>query len=210
MVSPLTPCSVYWPILLSLALLVMTEQCLAATTRLAHTGVRQGESSHFTDTPKGSRQRSATDMQSAQPLDMGLGNVRSPSKGWDQEGVDSQAAVHGMAGFNSLSKELDSQESKWRKEEYERSSTDEVPNVQQEEDSGGSRGRTSKRDRVRQTEQPFPDLSEDEACSLVCQFCRTVLSMRWAALCHVQCQSGGRAYDACVTVWSFKQDLGNQ
>lgn len=42
----------------------------------------------------------------------------------------------------------------------------------------------------------------DGVCSNICQFCGRVLNKRWSALCLVECESGGNAYDACVTVWS--------
>ena len=47
-----------------------------------------------------------------------------------------------------------------------------------------------------------------DMCETVCTHCRHILSMRWAALCRVQCKLGGRAYDACLTVWSVRADLG--
>ena len=49
--------------------------------------------------------------------------------------------------------------------------------------------------------------ADDSQCRNVCQLCRIVLSARWAALCYVQCHLGGREYDACLTVWSYRDDF---
>ncbi|KAK2155029.1 hypothetical protein LSH36_251g05005 [Paralvinella palmiformis] len=46
-----------------------------------------------------------------------------------------------------------------------------------------------------------------DTCDKVCSFCKAVLSMRWAALCENHCRYGGRAYDTCLTVWSFREEL---
>ncbi len=62
--------------------------------------------------------------------------------------------------------------------------------------------------RVRSYSGPYQQEPEDEMCRNVCLFCRRMLSMRWAALCHVQCLVGGNAYDACATVWSLRDSLG--
>lgn len=48
---------------------------------------------------------------------------------------------------------------------------------------------------------------EDQKCRTVCNFCRIVLSARWAALCYVQCYIEGREFDACLTVWSHRGDF---
>ncbi len=49
----------------------------------------------------------------------------------------------------------------------------------------------------------------DNFCQTVCMYCRTVLSMRWAALCFGQCGHGGRAYDACLTAWTIREEFHN-
>ena len=49
----------------------------------------------------------------------------------------------------------------------------------------------------------------DPVCASICQFCEQVISRRWSALCHVQCVSGGKSYDACVTVWTNRHDIGH-
>jgi hypothetical protein len=49
---------------------------------------------------------------------------------------------------------------------------------------------------------------DEELCRNICGFCKNVLSMRWAALCESHCRTGGRGYDACLTVWSFRAELG--
>ena len=50
---------------------------------------------------------------------------------------------------------------------------------------------------------------DTKLCGQVCQFCRTVLSMRWAALCLVQCLAGGvgQAYNGCLVAWANKDDI---
>ena len=50
-------------------------------------------------------------------------------------------------------------------------------------------------------------LRSEEMCRNICGFCRNVLSMRWAALCDSHCIFGGRGYDACHTVWSFREEI---
>lgn len=49
--------------------------------------------------------------------------------------------------------------------------------------------------------------ADNDLCRTVCHFCRNVLGLRWTALCNVQCQLGGREYDACMTVWAVKEEL---
>ena len=49
--------------------------------------------------------------------------------------------------------------------------------------------------------------ADNDLCRTVCHFCRNVLGLRWTALCNVQCQLGGREYDACMTIWSLKEEL---
>ena len=39
-------------------------------------------------------------------------------------------------------------------------------------------------------------------CRAVCKHCRKVLSIRWAALCTVQCRYRGQAYNACLIAWN--------
>ena len=48
---------------------------------------------------------------------------------------------------------------------------------------------------------------ENGICEKVCHVCRQVLSIRWAALCFKECRLGGRAYDACLTVWFFRHSI---
>lgn len=45
-------------------------------------------------------------------------------------------------------------------------------------------------------------------CEEVCHMCRQVISIRWAALCLLECRLGGRSYDACLTVWAYQHDIG--
>ena len=47
----------------------------------------------------------------------------------------------------------------------------------------------------------------NKLCRDVCLHCRTVLGLRWTALCSSQCELGGREYDACMTLWSVKENL---
>ena len=44
----------------------------------------------------------------------------------------------------------------------------------------------------------------------ICNFCRTVLGLRWTALCGVQCMSltsNSREFNACTTIWRFRGKL---
>ena len=50
-------------------------------------------------------------------------------------------------------------------------------------------------------------VADDNLCRNVCQFCLNVLGLRWAALCNVQCFLGGREYGACMTIWSYRDEL---
>ena len=51
--------------------------------------------------------------------------------------------------------------------------------------------------------------SETEECEAVCEYCKDILSMRWAALCLDQChkQGGGRAYDACYITFHLRDQI---
>ena len=60
--------------------------------------------------------------------------------------------------------------------------------------SGGS---TNKRGALRRDDG-------GSVCESVCTHCRNALNLRWAALCHVQCKQGGRAYDACLTIYGMR------
>lgn len=55
--------------------------------------------------------------------------------------------------------------------------------------------------------QQLHNKEREKFCRTVCSYCRNVLIMRWAALCFVQCEQGGRAYDACLTIWSIRSEL---
>ena len=50
-------------------------------------------------------------------------------------------------------------------------------------------------------------VADDDLCRNVCLFCRNVLGLRRSALCNVQCCLGGREYDACMTIWSYRDEL---
>ena len=50
-------------------------------------------------------------------------------------------------------------------------------------------------------------VADDDLCRNVCLFCRNVLGLRRSALCNVQCFLGGREYDACMTIWSYRDEL---
>ena len=52
-------------------------------------------------------------------------------------------------------------------------------------------------------------VAANDLCRNVCHFCRNVLGLRWTALCNMQCKPGGREYNACVTIWSVKEELQN-
>ena len=55
---------------------------------------------------------------------------------------------------------------------------------------------------------PAGGMRDQGMCEEVCHVCRQVISIRWAALCLLECRLGGRSYDACLTVWAFKHDIG--
>lgn len=76
------------------------------------------------------------------------------------------------------------------------------------------------RENVPEYGNTFPVLEQlDQACQMVCSLCKSVLSIRWAALCRPQClgkleagQAPGThplisAYDACLAVWGNKSDI---
>ena len=49
----------------------------------------------------------------------------------------------------------------------------------------------------------------DAICNRICTVCQQVISRRWSALCHIQCETGGQAYDACVIVWVNKDQFSD-
>ena len=46
---------------------------------------------------------------------------------------------------------------------------------------------------------------KDRICRSVCRPCSRNMGMRWAALCWNQCEKGGTAFDACITVLAALQ-----
>ena len=48
-----------------------------------------------------------------------------------------------------------------------------------------------------------------DVCASVCGACRAVLSLRWATLCDVECESDqqppGQVLNACITLWSLQE-----
>ncbi len=48
-----------------------------------------------------------------------------------------------------------------------------------------------------------PDAQKDGLCRSVCRFCEKRLSRSHSALCSHQCDSGGRSYLACLTLYTF-------
>ena len=49
----------------------------------------------------------------------------------------------------------------------------------------------------------------DAICNRICTVCQQVISRRWSALCHIQCETGGQAYDTCVIVWVNKDQFSD-
>ena len=43
-----------------------------------------------------------------------------------------------------------------------------------------------------------------QLCIQVCDHCKSLLSLRWGALCTNQCHGGGRILTACLTLWAAK------
>ena len=51
--------------------------------------------------------------------------------------------------------------------------------------------------------EPEASKSREEYCASVCNFCRTILSIRWAALCFGQCViNRGKSHDACAKLYA--------
>ena len=71
---------------------------------------------------------------------------------------------------------------------------------------------TSTSDKRTATGASRPSLRGDvhvDVCASVCGACRAVLSLRWATLCDVECESDqqppGQVLNACITLWSLQE-----
>ena len=50
---------------------------------------------------------------------------------------------------------------------------------------------------------------DKEMCLPVCDFCRRLISMRWVALCYMQCKTSkqGRGFEACMMLWNLQKEF---
>ena len=49
---------------------------------------------------------------------------------------------------------------------------------------------------------------DTHVCRTVCSYCQRVTTKSLSALCWRHCQSGGRAFVACLTFWSIRHEHG--
>lgn len=69
-------------------------------------------------------------------------------------------------------------------------------------ENGAKMPRIKKRYEHADTRKHNMAIIDNQQCRSICSYCREVLSIRWAALCRVQCKFRGQAYNACVIAWT--------
>ncbi len=79
---------------------------------------------------------------------------------------------------------------------------DDIPHINYEELAKIVNTWTTGSAAVRTLEKREKNAYEDRLCRMVCEPCIKLMSTRYSALCWIQCQRGGRAFDACITLLS--------
>ena len=81
-----------------------------------------------------------------------------------------------------------------------------APSTQKRSAKGAQR-KSNRSSSKRKRGKSSPTDIQARLCHSVCNMCADVLSLRWATLCYVECESGaeGPTLRACMTLWSVKE-----